>query len=46
MHALIFWGFVVLLLQVIRAFGRALDAPWNICSDAANTVGGDFEVAA
>ena len=26
MHALIFWGFVVLLLQVVTLFGRAFDA--------------------
>ena len=30
MHALIFWGFVVLMLQVITLFGRAFDASWNI----------------
>jgi Fe-S oxidoreductase len=30
MHALIFWGFVVLMLQVITLFGRAFDANWNI----------------
>jgi Fe-S oxidoreductase len=30
MHALIFWGFVVLILQVITLFGRALDANWHI----------------
>ena len=30
MHALIFWGFVVLMLQVITLFGRAFDAGWNI----------------
>src|SRR5664280_1123495 len=30
MHALIFWGFVVLMLQVITLFGRAFDATWNI----------------
>ncbi len=40
MHALIFWGFVVLMLQVITLFGRAFDSSWNIpgsdptsCSD-------------
>ena len=30
MHALIFWGFVVLMLQVVTLFGRALDANWDI----------------
>ena len=30
MHALIFWGFVVLMLQVVTLFGRAFDAGWNI----------------
>jgi Fe-S oxidoreductase len=30
MHALVFWGFVVLMLQVITLFGRAFDAGWNI----------------
>ena len=30
MHALIFWGFVVLMLQVITLFGRAFDAGWDI----------------
>ncbi len=30
MHALIFWGFVVLMLQVVILFGRAFDANWNI----------------
>ena len=30
MHALIFWGFLVLMLQVITLFGRAFDASWNI----------------
>ncbi len=30
MHALIFWGFVVLLLQVITLFGRAFDWSWHI----------------
>ena len=30
MHALIFWGFLVLMLQVITLFGRAFDAGWNI----------------
>jgi Fe-S oxidoreductase len=30
MHALIFWGFVVLMIQVITLFGRAFDASWSI----------------
>jgi Fe-S oxidoreductase len=30
MHALVFWGFVVLMLQVVTLFGRALDATWDI----------------
>jgi Fe-S oxidoreductase len=30
MHALIFWGFVVLMLQVITLFARTFDANWNI----------------
>lgn len=30
MHALIFWGFVILMLQVITLFGRAFDASWSI----------------
>jgi Fe-S oxidoreductase len=30
MHALIFWGFVILMLQVITLFGRAFDVNWNI----------------
>ena len=30
MHALIFWGFVVLMLQVVTLFGRAFDASWDI----------------
>ena len=29
-HALVFWGFVVLMLQVITLFGRAFDAGWDI----------------
>jgi Fe-S oxidoreductase len=36
MHALIFWGFVVLLLQVITLFGRAFDSGWNIPGFAAD----------
>src|SRR5512135_3430531 len=30
MHALIFWGFVVLMIQVITLFGRAFDSGWSI----------------
>jgi Fe-S oxidoreductase len=30
MHALIFWGFVVLLLQVITLFGEAWNPNWHI----------------
>jgi Fe-S oxidoreductase len=30
MHALIFWGFVVLMIQVVLLFGRTFDADWNI----------------
>jgi Fe-S oxidoreductase len=30
MHALIFWGFVVLFLQIITLFGRAFDYSWHI----------------
>jgi Fe-S oxidoreductase len=30
MHALIFWGFVVLMIQVVTLFGRAFDAGWDI----------------
>ncbi|MGO9881971.1 MAG: (Fe-S)-binding protein [Solirubrobacteraceae bacterium] len=30
MHALIFWGFLVLMIQVIILFGRAFDASWQI----------------
>ncbi|HUA47068.1 MAG TPA: (Fe-S)-binding protein [Solirubrobacteraceae bacterium] len=30
MHALIFWGFLVLMLQVITLFGRGLASSWNI----------------
>ena len=30
MHALVFWGFVVLVLQVVTLYGRAFDAGWNI----------------
>ncbi len=30
MHALIFWGFVLLLLQVVQLYGRAFDAEWTL----------------
>ena len=30
MHALVFWGFVVLMLQVIMLFGRAWDPNWSL----------------
>ena len=30
MHALIFWGFVVLMIQVVMLFGRTFDASWDI----------------
>jgi len=30
MHALVFWGFVVLMLQVVTLFVRAVDADWSI----------------
>jgi Fe-S oxidoreductase len=30
MHALVFWGFVVLMLQVIMLFGRAFDPDWSL----------------
>jgi Fe-S oxidoreductase len=30
MHALIFWGFVVLMIQVVTLFGRTFDATWDI----------------
>ncbi len=38
MHALIFWGFVVLMLQVVTLFGRALDSTWNIPGFGPNEV--------
>jgi Fe-S oxidoreductase len=28
-HALIFWGFLVLLLQIVTMFGRTFDADWS-----------------
>ena len=30
MHALIFWGFVVLMIEVVLLFGRTFDAGWDI----------------
>ena len=38
MHALIFWGFVVLMIQVVTLFGRAFDASWNIPGFGPNQV--------
>ena len=36
MHALVFWGFVVLMLQVITLFKRAFDEHWSIPGFAAD----------
>jgi Fe-S oxidoreductase/nitrate reductase gamma subunit len=36
MHALIFWGFVVLMLQVVILFGRTFDAGWELPGFAAD----------
>ena len=36
MHALVFWGFLVLMLQVFTLFVRAFDANWNIPGFAAD----------
>ena len=36
MHALIFWGFVVLMIQVVLLFGRTFDAGWDIPGFAAD----------
>src|SRR3954447_17803130 len=30
MHAFIFWGFVVLLLQVVTLFARTFDRAWEL----------------
>ena len=30
MHALIFWGFVVLMIEVVLLFGRTFDASWDL----------------
>ena len=30
MHALIFWGFVVLTIQVVTLFGRGFDSDWSL----------------
>ena len=38
MHALVFWGFVVLMLQVVMLFGRAFDADWSIPGFGADQV--------
>ena len=46
MHALVFWGFVVLMLQVIMLFGRAFDADWSLPGFAADEpLGPPFFVA-
>ena len=39
MHALIFWGFVILLLQVVQLYGRTFDADWTL-------LGSPFNIAA
>ena len=36
MHALIFWGFAVLMIQVVLLFGRTFDASWDIPGFAAD----------
>ena len=36
MHALVFGGFLVLMLQVLTLFVRAFDASWNIPGFAAD----------
>jgi Fe-S oxidoreductase len=36
MHALVFWGFVVLILQVVTLYGRAFDAGWDMPGFGAN----------
>jgi Fe-S oxidoreductase len=38
MHALVFWGFVVLMLQVVILFGRAFDEDWSIPGFGADQV--------
>jgi Fe-S oxidoreductase len=38
MHAFIFWGFVVLMLQVITLYGRAFSLDWNIPGFGPNQV--------
>ncbi len=46
MHAFIFWGFVVLLLEVDTLFGRAFDAGWSIPGLGPDQVlGPAFEIA-
>jgi Fe-S oxidoreductase len=35
-HALVFWGFVVLMIQVVTLFGRAFDTSWSIPGFAAD----------
>jgi Fe-S oxidoreductase len=46
MHALIFWGFLVLLIQVVQLFGRTFDADWSIpVFGEGQVLGGAFAVA-
>ena len=46
MHALIFWGFVVLMLQVVMLFGRTFDAGWSLPLIGEDDVlGPAFEIA-
>ncbi len=42
MHALIFWGFLVLMLQVLRLYVRAFDADWNLPAEGVFSVARDF----
>ena len=37
MHALIFWGFLVLLAQIVTLYGRAFSAGWSPPSGAIAT---------
>ena len=37
-HARVFWGFVVLMLQVVILFGRAFDEDWSIPGFGADQV--------
>jgi Fe-S oxidoreductase len=46
MHALIFWGFLVLMLQVVTLFGRTFDAEWSLpLLGEDDLLGPAFEVA-